>query len=75
MAFMQQCCEIVGSGRRDFEGRFRVRGLVACYCCRACGCGGIGVVVSDRFAFGDGVLVSLVWVAVLSTIRLDLESW
>jgi hypothetical protein len=48
---------------------------VACYCCRACGGGGIGVVVSDRFAFGDGVLVSLVWVAVLSTIRLDVGSW
>jgi hypothetical protein len=52
-----------------------VRGLVACYCCRTCGGGGIEAVVSDRFAFGDGVLVSLMWVVVLSTIRLDVESW
>ena len=75
MAFMQHAVRLSDLDAGTSMVGFRVRGVVACYWRRACGCGGIGVVVSDRFAFGDGVLVSLVWVAVLSTIRLDLESW
>jgi hypothetical protein len=35
-----------------------VRSVVQCYYCRTRSSGGsIGVVVSDRFAFSDGVLV------------------